>query len=213
MRVLLATNNPGKVAEFRFLLRGAPIEVTTPREEGLSLSVDETGDTLEANAVLKAQAFRAASGLLTLADDSGLFVDVLGGEPGVHSARYAGPGATDADRVRYLLRQLEGVLRERRTATFRCVIAIAVSAGDTRFAWGECHGIISLKPVGENGFGYDPVFVFPENGRTMAELSMAEKALVSHRGHAARAALTILRGLNQVRVENAPPLRPGGAQA
>ena len=193
MRLLLATNNAGKIREFRALLAGESFAVTTPGEEGLSLDVDETGSTLADNATLKAVAFRELTGLPTLADDSGLFVDHLGGEPGVHSARYAGPGATDADRVALLLRRLAGVPDERRTACFRAVIAVALPGRAVEYSYGECCGIIGQVGVGQFGFGYDPVFRFPELGKSMAELGSTEKNGVSHRSRALRAAIPFLR--------------------
>jgi XTP/dITP diphosphohydrolase len=195
VKLLLATNNQGKISEFLALLAGTPVDLTTPRQEGLSLDVEETGATLEENAALKALAFSRASGLTALADDSGLFVDALGGEPGVNSARYAGLGATDEQRVALLLRNLSQVPAPRRTASFRCVIAIATPDGAVHYAKGECHGIISQRPIGEKGFGYDPVFYFPDLGKTMAELDSEAKNAVSHRGRATRAALTILQDL------------------
>jgi len=191
-KLLLATNNPGKVREYRRLLKGLPYRVVTLAEEGIDMDVEETGATLEENARLKAETYRAASGLLTLADDSGLEVDALGGEPGPRSARYAGPDASDADRVRYLLSRLEGIPPEKRTARFRCVIAIAETDGKTTVCDGECPGYITLEPRGENGFGYDPVFYLPEYDRTLAELPPGTKNRVSHRGAAARRAYDFL---------------------
>lgn len=184
-RLLIATNNPGKIGEYRDLLAGLPVHLTSPADEGLNLEVAETGATFEANAVLKVWAFAKASGLLTLADDSGLEVDALGGEPGVHSARYAGPGASDQARYQLLLHNMEGIPWKRRVARFRCVIAIATPEGEVRTAEGTCEGIIALEPRGEHGFGYDPVFYMPEYGCTMAELPPEIKNHVSHRARAA----------------------------
>jgi XTP/dITP diphosphohydrolase len=191
-KLLLATRNPGKVREYRELLQGLPVELTWPEAEGITLEPEEAGATFAENAILKARAYAAASGLLTWADDSGLEVDALGGEPGVRSSRYAGPGAGDADRYRLLLRRMAGVPWERRTARFRCVIAIADPAGALHTAEGTCEGIIAFAPRGANGFGYDPVFYLPDRGCTMAELSPAEKNQISHRARAARAARRIL---------------------
>ena len=191
-KLLLATRNPGKVREYRELLQGLPVELTWPEAEGITLEPEEAGATFAENAILKARAYAAASGLLTWADDSGLEVDALGGEPGVRSSRYAGPGASDADRYRLLLRKMAGVPWERRTARFRCVIAIADPAGALHTAEGTCEGIIAFAPRGANGFGYDPVFYLPDRGCTMAELSPAEKNQISHRARAARAARRIL---------------------
>jgi XTP/dITP diphosphohydrolase len=192
MRVLLATNNPGKVREYREILGDLPIELVTPAEIGLSIEVPESGSTYEENAVLKARAFAQASGLVALADDSGLEVDVLGGAPGVQSHRYDGGRGSDAHRYRLLLAQLEGVPLEQRTARFRCVIAIATPSGLTHTCEGVCPGVILTEPRGEGGFGYDPVFWLPEMRRTMAELGLEEKNQVSHRGRAGRKAREIL---------------------
>ena len=187
-RLLLATYNPGKVREYRVLLEGLPIEITFPADEGLLLDVDETGETFEENACLKAVAFAHASGMLTLADDSGLEVDALEGRPGVRSARYAGPGATDVDRYEKLLTELAGVPGSDRRARFRCVIAIAGVDGVVCIADGTCEGSIGRSPRGEFGFGYDPVFLVDGfDGRTLAELEPEVKNRISHRAEAARA--------------------------
>ncbi len=188
IKLLVATNNPGKVREYEELLAGRPFQVTFPAAAGLELDVAETGDTFEANARLKALAFAQASGLLTLADDSGLEVDALAGAPGVYSARYAGPGAGDADRYGKLLAALEGVPQGQRTARFRCVIALAWPDGRLRLAEGRCEGQIGFGPRGDNGFGYDPVFVVEGyGGRTMAELAPEIKNRISHRARAVQA--------------------------
>ena len=183
------------------LLEGVPFTVTTPREEGIALDVEETGTTFEENAAIKARAFAAASGLMALADDSGLEVDALGGEPGVMSARYAGSNASDEDRVRYLLSKLEGIEWNRRGARFRSVIAVAQPAQTEEaielFALetfeGTCEGVIALSPKGAGGFGYDPVFYIPSLRKLMAELTMEEKNSISHRGSAARKAVEYLK--------------------
>ncbi len=195
MKLLVATHNPGKVRELRELLADLPVEVTFPPEIGLELEVDETGATFAENAALKALAFARASGLVALADDSGLEVDALGGAPGVHSARYAGPGASDADRYRRLLAALAGVPLGQRSARFRCVVAVATPAGDVELAEGVCEGEIAFEPLGEHGFGYDPVFQVAGVGRRMAELPPDLKNQLSHRGRAFRAARPILESL------------------
>ena len=195
LKLLLATNNQGKVQEYKSLLQGLPYELVTPSELGIGITVDEVGETLEENAGLKARVFAAKSRLLTLADDSGLEVDALGGEPGSLSARYAGEGATDSDRVNYLLSRLKDVPGEKRSACFKCVIVIAAPDGEVGSCFGECRGFITFEPRGEQGFGYDPVFYLPELGKTMAELTLAEKNEVSHRGQAARKACRLLEGL------------------
>jgi XTP/dITP diphosphohydrolase len=195
MKLLVATNNPGKIREYRELLSGLLADLVFPAELDLDVRVVESGDSFEENAVLKARAYMQASGLLTLADDSGLEVDALEGAPGVRSARYAGQGASDTDRYRLLLHNLEGVPWEARTARFRCVVAIATPDGQLHTAEGRCEGIIAFAPSGEHGFGYDPVFYMPSYGRTMAELDPAIKNRVSHRARAIQLARPILEGL------------------
>ncbi|MEN8614992.1 XTP/dITP diphosphatase [Dehalogenimonas sp. THU2] len=192
-QLLLATNNPGKLREYTELLSTCGYELVTPGQRGIELEVAETGTTFAENAALKARALAAASGMLTLADDSGLEVDALGGAPGVLSARYAGEGAGDAERNALLLKILWEVPVEKRTARFRCVIAIAVPDGGLRFAEGVVEGRIAFEPHGSNGFGYDPVFSLPELGKTMAEIAPDEKNRLSHRARAAAAACKILK--------------------
>ena len=191
-RLLLATKNPAKVREYSRLLQGIPYEIVTLSEEGIYQVVDETGKTLEENASLKAKSYACQSNLLTLADDSGLEVDALGGEPGALSARFAGEGASDNERIDYLLAKLTGIPWEERTARFRCMIAIASPQGEVELCQGECRGIIAFEPKGENGFGYDPIFYLDQLEKTMAELSMDEKNEVSHRGQAVRKACRVL---------------------
>ncbi len=199
-KLLLATNNKGKVREYRNLLQGLPFELVTPAELGITTSVDEVGGSLEENARLKATILAAESRLLALADDSGLEVDALGGEPGPLSARYAGEGASDRDRVDYLLLRLKDVPREKRSARFRCVIAIATPDGEVEFCSGECRGIITFEPKGEHGFGYDPIFYLPELNKTMAQLPLAVKNQISHRGQAARKTYRILERLKTAHI-------------
>jgi XTP/dITP diphosphohydrolase len=191
-RLLLATNNVGKVKEYRGLLEGIPFDLATPKELGITMAVEETGATYKENARLKACVLAAQSGLLTLADDSGIEVDALHGAPGVISARYAGENASDAERVEYLLNKLKGIPQEKRTARFYCVIAVAQPDGKVDFCEGECKGLITLKPCGANGFGYDPVFYLPEFGKTMAELQADVKNKISHRARAAQKAKLLL---------------------
>ena len=191
-KLLLATKNSAKAREYSLLLQGIPYEIVTLADVGIDLAVSETGKTLEDNAAIKARAYAAQGNLLTLADDSGLEVDALGGEPGALSARYAGERASDRERIEYLLRRLEGIPWERRAARFGCVIAIATPGGEVELCRGECEGIIAFEPKGQNGFGYDPIFYLPELGKTMAELRSEEKNEISHRGRAARRARHIL---------------------
>jgi XTP/dITP diphosphohydrolase len=193
-RILLATNNAGKVIELQQLLSELEgISLLTPKSAGINLHVDETGSTYLENARLKAEAFLTASEMVTLADDSGLEVAALGGEPGIRSARYSEkPGATDADRRQYLLRNLSGMQRPWK-ARFVAWVVVAVPGGEI-YSWeGECRGEIIPEERGENGFGYDPIFYVPETGKTMAELGDEEKNTLSHRGNAVRAALPTLK--------------------
>jgi len=192
-KLLLATNNQGKVNEYRSLLKDIPLQIVSLADEGITTVVDETGDSFEENAILKATAFAAESGLVALADDSGLEVDALDGEPGVRSARYAGEGASDRDRVNYLLSRMKDIPWEKRSARFRCVIAVATPAGEVKTCSGECRGIISLEPKGEHGFGYDPVFYPSEFKKTMAELSPEIKNQISHRARAAKKVYGLLK--------------------
>ena len=191
-KLLLATNNAGKLEELRILLRDVPYELVSPADISLKLGVKEYGRTYEANASLKAREFAVASHLLTLADDSGLEVAALGGAPGVLSSRYAGPRASDSQRVAFLLSKLKDVPWEKRTARFRCVMAIATTDGEVKVCSGSCQGIIAFEPKGMNGFGYDPVFYLPRYDKTMAELPSDIKNRISHRGRAAMRARTIL---------------------
>jgi XTP/dITP diphosphohydrolase len=193
-RLLIATTNPGKQREYRALLRDAPAEIVFPDDLGITLEVEEDGATFRENAAKKARALSQASGFPALADDSGLEVNALGGEPGVRSARYAGPGADDPRRRAFLLENLRGVPAPR-TARFVCAIAIASADGSVEFAEGECRGEITFTERGTNGFGYDPVFQIEGRAETMAEITAEEKNRISHRARAARAAIPILRGI------------------
>ena len=197
-RLVIATNNQGKLREFRDLLDGCGFELVTPGDLGVPFDPEETGSTFEENATIKAVAAMRATGLPALADDSGLEVDALDGRPGVFSARYAGrdrtdPALSDEDRVRIVLDEMRGVADERRAARFRCVIAIATPDGAVRTVDGVFEGRLGYAPRGKNGFGYDPIFVVPELGVTSAELPPEEKNAMSHRGQAALKAREILR--------------------
>ena len=194
-KLLLATNNQAKVREYKSLLHSLPYELVTLAEQGITTVVSEVGETMEENARLKATLLADKSRLLALADDSGLAVDALGGEPGLLSARYAGENASDKDRVSYLLSRLKGVPWQKRSACFRCVIAIATPDGEVEFCSGECRGMITLDPRGEQGFGYDPIFYLPELDKTMAELPSETKNQISHRGQAARKVYQVLERL------------------
>ncbi|MGA7677481.1 MAG: XTP/dITP diphosphatase [Dehalococcoidia bacterium] len=196
-KLLLATTNRGKLREYYQLLKGLAFELVSPADEGIDIAVDEKKKTFEENARLKAVTYSRLSGLVTLADDSGLEVDALGGGPGIISARFAGEQASDKDRIEHLLARLKHVPWEKRTARFRCVIAIATPEGETELCDGECQGLVVFEPKGENGFGYDPVFYLPEFGKTIAELPLETKNQVSHRGKAARKACIILARLTE----------------
>jgi XTP/dITP diphosphohydrolase len=187
MRVVLATANPGKQREFATLLAPRGFELVLQSDLGIE-SVEETGNTFEDNALLKANHAAAASGLPALADDSGLEVDALGGRPGVWSARYAGLGATDEQNSECLLTELEGVPDDKRTARYRCVLALVRSPGDTQpiLAQGSWEGRIGHVPMGNGGFGYDPYFIPTGLNCTAAELSSVRKNALSHRGAALR---------------------------
>ena len=191
-KLLLATNNQAKVREYRSLFQHLPLELVTLAEQGITTVVAEVGESLEENARLKATLLATESQLVALADDSGLEVDALGGEPGRLSARYAGEGASDRDRVSYLLSRLKSVPWQKRSACFRCIIAVAIPSAEVEFCSGECWGIITFEPRGEQGFGYDPVFYLPELGKTMAEVPLETKNQVSHRGQAARKVYQVL---------------------
>ena len=192
-KLLIATGNRGKVKEIQSLLEGLDVELVTPNDIGLEIEVQEDGQTYAENAGKKALAYSKASGLISLADDSGLEVDALDGAPGLYSARYSPlPGATDADRRAYMLKNLTGKPRPW-TAHFHATIAIGSPDGQVLFADGNCYGEIIPDERGNNGFGYDPIFFIPETKHTMAELSMDEKNHLSHRALAVKNALPILQ--------------------
>ena len=194
-KLLLATSNPGKIREYLFLLDGLGYQITTLAEKGIVKAVVESGSSYEQNARLKALTYAKLSQLTALADDSGLEVDGLNGEPGIKSARFAGESATDADKVSLLLAKLKDIPWEKRTACFKCVIAIASPGGHVKFCYGECHGMIASEATGANGFGYDPIFFFPEMGKTMAELPFEIKNQISHRAQASQTARQVLQRL------------------
>jgi XTP/dITP diphosphohydrolase len=192
MDLLIATGNPGKVCEYQELFASLPVHCLGPADLSLHLEIEEHGNSYQENALLKAVPFANASGLATLADDSGLEVDALGGRPGIHSARFGGPGLGDADRWQLLLQELAGVPWEARTARFRCVIALARPRGPVETTEGICEGRIAFEAAGSGGFGYDPVFYLAQFGCTMAQLPEGVKNTVSHRARAAQAARPII---------------------
>ncbi len=192
MRLLIATENPGKVREMQVLLNDLNVELVTPKSIGIDLKVIEDGATYAENAAKKAIAYGHVSGLISIADNSGIEVDALDGAPGLYSARYLPPEtATDADRLLYMLKNLQDKPRPWK-AHYHATIAIADTEGRVQFAEADCHGEIIPEQRGTNGFGYDPVFFIPALGRTMAELSMDEKNRLSHRALAIQKAKPIL---------------------
>jgi len=193
-KLLIATHNQGKLREYTKLLQDLPLTLTFLDEIGIHEEVAETGNTFAANALLKAQEYAGMTGMWTWADDSGLEVDALQGAPGVHSARYAGPDATDQERYEMLLRDLHSHPRPW-TARFQCVVAIARPAAAPQTCTGTLEGIITGSPRGSHGFGYDPVFFLPDRGRTLAELPTSVKNEISHRGRASRRAKELLKVL------------------
>lgn len=195
-KLLVATHNKGKVKEFAEMLADLDIEWLSLDDVGVVEDVEETGSTFRENSELKARAYAAATGLLTLADDSGLEVDALDGAPGVYTARYGGAGLTAVQRYQKLLEAIHLVPDPQRTARFRCVIVLAGPDGAILGeSVGVCEGQIALAAAGEGGFGYDPVFYLPQFGQTMAQLSPAEKHKISHRGQAVQAIVPRLREL------------------
>lgn len=183
MKIIAATKNKNKLREFGEILKG--FEIVSQEEAGVDIDVEETGITFEENSLLKAKAIFEATGIPAIADDSGLCVDALGGEPGVYSARYGGEGLDDPGRVQLLLKNMKDIPDEKRTARFVCAITM-VSDDGIITARGECEGRINHAPVGENGFGYDPVFYMEDYKKTTAEMTADEKNAVSHRGKALR---------------------------
>lgn len=187
-KLLIASTNPGKVAEYRLLLEGLGLEIVGPEAlEGNIPPCAETGSSFRENAAVKALHWHAHSGLPVLADDSGLMVDSLNGAPGVYSARFAGPRATDKQNVARLLELLQGIKKPGRGAAFLCCLALCRSDSSLVVFEGACRGEILERPVGESGFGYDPVFYYPPLAKTFAQLSSAEKNQVSHRALAIKA--------------------------
>jgi len=192
MKYVLATDNPGKIQEMREILPKLGIEFLTRSDAGIHVEVEETGTTFMENALLKANAICALSGLPSIADDSGLMADALDGAPGVYTSSFGGNGLTDGERCEYLLERLKNA--ETRRARFVCTIVCAYPDGGTISAQGECCGRIADAPAGSGGFGYDPVFIADGYDRTMAELSPEEKNALSHRGEALRSFSSLIQG-------------------
>ena len=185
MKFILATHNPGKLREMAAILSQYGVEVVSPADVGITVDVEETGTTFAENAMLKAKAICAAADLPAIADDSGLCVDALNGGPGAYSARYGGEGLDDKGRYTLLLQNMRG--QTTRAAHFACAIACAFPNGDELTAEGRCDGTIAFAPMGEGGFGYDPVFFVPEKAKTFGQLTAEEKSAISHRGKALKA--------------------------
>ncbi len=185
MKVVLASKNPHKLTEISRITREFNMELVLPSDLGVDIDVEETGTTFEENSLLKAEAMMKATGIPALADDSGIAVDALNGEPGIYSARYGfDESLTNFDRLLLLLKNTENVPDGRRQAKFVCVISLVTPDGQVIQARGEIHGELTRAPRGENGFGYDPIFYYPPLGKTMAELTNEEKNSVSHRANA-----------------------------
>ena len=193
MIFVIASNNKKKTEELDRILAPLGIYARTAEQLGKTLDeVEETGTTFEENAELKARAACEKTGYPAIADDSGLVVDALGGRPGVYSARYAGEGATDEDKINKLLAEMRDCGSDDRSARFECVICCCFPNGETVFARGQCEGTIGYAPRGTNGFGYDPIF-FIEGNKTFAEISQNQKDLISHRGKALKELAAVLK--------------------
>jgi len=191
--VVIATRNTGKMNEMRKMLFNTSFSAFSLDEVSVLEEVEETGTSFEENAMLKAKTYGKLSGKLTIADDSGIEVDALGGAPGIYSARYGGDGKDDQDRNKLLLENVEGIPEHQLTARFRCVVALWNPIDNTIVTFdGKIEGKITRNVRGENGFGYDPLFFFPEKNKTLAELTLIEKERVSHRGEAMRKALAYM---------------------
>lgn len=198
MKVVLASQNRHKLAEIQAILAQYDMDLVLQSDLGVEIDVDETGTSFEENSMLKARAVMEATGLPAVADDSGLCVDVLGGAPGIYSARYGAPDCvTDRDRLNHLLVNLRGVRSEERTARFVCVITLLWPDGRSLTARGTCEGFITFEPRGEDGFGYDPVFYVPSQGCTFAQMGADRKNAISHRANALRRLTEMLDAARQ----------------
>ncbi|MGE5328029.1 MAG: XTP/dITP diphosphatase [Deltaproteobacteria bacterium] len=183
-KIVAATKNKGKILEIKQILKELDVEVVSMLEEGIDIDIIEDGQTFEENALIKARAVKKHTDGIVLADDSGLVVDILNGEPGVYSSRFAGESSNDQRNNAKLLAMMEGVEENKRTARFVCVIALILPDDTEFYVRGECEGLIEFSPKGNNGFGYDPLFLIPEYGQTMAELGTDIKNKISHRSKA-----------------------------
>ncbi len=192
MKAILASNNPGKLKEMNQILSALGMEVLSQKQAGITLDVEETGQTFAENSLLKAEAVCRAAGAIAIADDSGLVVEALDGAPGVYSHRYGSPALDDAGRNHFLLQNMQG--QSNRAAHFACVITCCFPDGRSLTAEGICPGEIAHAPEGENGFGYDPIFYLPQLNKTFAQLSDEEKNALSHRGKALQKLVELLQG-------------------
>lgn len=199
-KIIFATGNEGKLKEIKVILDMAGVEILSMKEAGIHADIEENGSTFEENAIIKAKAIGELTGEIVLADDSGLEIDYLNKEPGVYSARYAGEDTPYSIKNQMLLDRLEGVEMEQRTARFVCVIAAALPDGRVITTRGTIEGYIGYAPAGENGFGYDPIFYVPEYKCSTAQLTMAQKNELSHRGKALRAMKEELKAYLEVEV-------------
>lgn len=195
MDLVIASRNKGKVSEIRALLRGLPITVRSIDDYSGIPEIKETGQTFEENAAIKAQSIFKTTKTAVLADDSGLEIDALGGKPGIYSNRFGGEGLSDVEKCRLILSLMENIPEDKRSARFRTAVCIIDRNGNSYFTEGVCEGVITHEPVGDNGFGYDPIFHLPDIGKTMAQLSQEEKNAISHRGRALRDAVEVLKGI------------------
>jgi len=196
MKIVLATGNKNKIREIKekFSSLGT-LEISSLEELSKIPHIEENASTFKGNALIKAAAICSLTGSPAMADDSGIVIDALNGEPGIYSARYGSTDFSDPERNSLVLSKMEGVPDDKRSARFVCVIALVLPNGEEYTAEGVCHGIISRKPAGEKGFGYDPIFYIPEAGRTMAQLTPEEKNSISHRGKALEKIYEVLKGL------------------
>jgi XTP/dITP diphosphohydrolase len=194
MKIVLATGNKNKIKEIKekFSSSGS-LEISSLEELDTIPEIDENASTFEGNALIKAEAICRLTGLPAIADDSGLVIDALNGEPGVYSARYGGDNLSDTEKNELVLSKMEGIPEEKRSARFVCVIAIALPDKSSFTVEGICPGLISSEPAGSNGFGYDPIFYIPESGKTMAQLTPEEKNRISHRGKALEKAYEVIK--------------------
>ncbi|MBU8786799.1 MULTISPECIES: XTP/dITP diphosphatase [Bacillus] len=190
--VIIATKNEGKVKEFKEILAPRGYDVKSLLDIGYTADIEETGQTFEENAIIKAETISKETGKIVIADDSGLSVDYLGGRPGVYSARYAGEEKNDLANLQKLLKELEGVEKEERSARFRCALALCIPGQETKTVEGAVEGYITEEPMGTNGFGYDPVFLVKDKDQTMAQLSSSEKNKISHRADALKKLTALL---------------------